>query len=352
MVSAEPKITFRTIILPVIGLIAFFIYIYVCQVDILEIISTAQRMDPAIYFLAAIFNIVEVFFFALSWRMLLSFLAVKVSIIRSYLYVWYGIFMDIIIPAESISGEISRVYLIAREQSGTSGKVLASLVAHRLMGMGLNVATLILGISMLLTEREVSGLILNLALLCAIAIALSQLLLILLCSKEKLIQKMVDGLVKLVEFVSRGRWKLTKVREYASKTAITFHGSMKEFKHAPKTLFTSLFFLAVTWIFNLSIAYLVFLALRFPVHWSTILITSSIVLAVKSVPIGVPFEVGLPEITMTTLYALLGVPVGISATVTILNRIITLWFRFFIGFVTQQWLEIKRITASTNTKGT
>jgi uncharacterized protein (TIRG00374 family) len=125
---------------------------------------------------------------------------------------------------------------------------------------------------------------------------------------------------------------------------------MKEFRHAPKTLSISLFLLLLTWIFNLSIAYLVFLALRFPIQWSTILITSSIVLAVKSIPLGVPFEVGLPEITMTTLYTLLGVPVGISATATILNRIITLWFRFFIGFAAQQWLEIKRITASGNTK--
>jgi len=35
-----------------------------------------------------------------------------------------------------------------------------------------------------------------------------------------------------------------------------------------------------------------------------ILITSSIVLAVKATPIGIPFEVGLPEAVMTTLYFL------------------------------------------------
>jgi len=352
MVSVKPKITRRTIILPVIGLIAFFVYIYLFQVDILEIITMAQRTDPVIYFLAAVFNIIEVFFYALSWRMLLDFLAVKISILKSYLYVWYGIFMDIIIPAESISGEISRVYLITREQSGTGGKVVASLVAHRLMGMSVNVASLILGIGILLMEREVGGLILNLALFCAVAIALCLLLLILLCLKEKWTLKIVNALIRLIELVSRERWKLTKVREDARKTATMFHDSMKEFSRAPKTLSTSLFFLIITWILNLNIAYLVFLALRFPVQWSTILITSSIVLAVKSIPIGVPFEVGLPEITMTTLYTLLGVPLEISATVTILNRIITLWLRFFIGFVTQQWLEIKTITASANTKNT
>jgi uncharacterized membrane protein YbhN (UPF0104 family) len=63
--------------------------------------------------------------------------------------------------------------------------------------------------------------------------------------------------------------------------------------------------------------------------------------AVKSIPIGIPFEVGLPEITMTTLYVGLGVPATISATATILSRLITLWLRFFIGFGAQQWLELK-----------
>jgi hypothetical protein len=51
------------------------------------------------------------------------------------------------------------------------------------------------------------------------------------------------------------------------------------------------------------------------------------VIRTQSIPIGVPFEVGLPEITMTTLYVSLGVPAGIAATSTILSRLITLWLR-------------------------
>jgi uncharacterized membrane protein YbhN (UPF0104 family) len=69
------------------------------------------------------------------------------------------------------------------------------------------------------------------------------------------------------------------------------------------------------------------------------------VVAVKSIPVGVPFEVGLPEITMTTLYtSLLGIgAAGICATATILSRIITLWLRFGIGFASQQWVELKTV---------
>jgi uncharacterized membrane protein YbhN (UPF0104 family) len=44
---------------------------------------------------------------------------------------------------------------------------------------------------------------------------------------------------------------------------------------------------------------------------------------------------------MTTLYFSMGVPAALSATATILVRIITLWIRFFAGFAAQQYLELK-----------
>jgi uncharacterized membrane protein YbhN (UPF0104 family) len=49
---------------------------------------------------------------------------------------------------------------------------------------------------------------------------------------------------------------------------------------------------------------------------------------------------------MTTLYVLMGIPFDISATATILTRILTVWLRFFIGFGVQQAMEIKAIAAN------
>jgi uncharacterized membrane protein YbhN (UPF0104 family) len=43
----------------------------------------------------------------------------------------------------------------------------------------------------------------------------------------------------------------------------------------------------------------------------------------------------------------MGVPAAFAATATILARIITLWFRFFIGFGAQQYLELKPVIAKT-----
>ena len=48
---------------------------------------------------------------------------------------------------------------------------------------------------------------------------------------------------------------------------------------------------------------------------------------------------------MTTLYISMGVPGALSATVTILTRIITLWLFFIIGFGSQQYLELKPVVS-------
>lgn len=351
MESPKPKATRRTLLFPLIGLVAFFAYIYLFQVDVTTIIATAQRVDLIPYALAMLLCLLEVFFFSVSWRVLANFLAIRLSVIKSYLYVWYGIFMDTIVPAESISGEALRVYLITREQGNSKcGHAVASLVVHRLLGMGLNIVILILGMVLLFTETQISPLILNLILFLASGIAVILLLIMVFSFKEKWILKIIDWLIRIGIFLSRRKWqgRLTKIKEDACRIATSFHISMKEFKHRPQAVIFSLFYLTLSWIFSLSIPYLVFLSLQFPVSWSVILVTSTIVLAVKSIPIGVPFEVGIPEITMTTLYTSLGVPAGISATATILTRLITLWLKFAIGFVAQQWLELKPVLAPAN----
>ena len=336
--------TWKTILLPALGLLAFFLYLYLFGVDIPTIIATAQRVDLSIYLCAIIALILETFLFALSWRFLINFLSVRLSVMKSFLFVWYGIFMDIVIPAESISGEVSRIYLVTREQNEASGKVVASLVAHRLMGMGINVASLIVGMVALLMGKQLSGIVLNLTLFLVIATTAFLVLLLLLCAKEKWTLKIIRSVIGFVERIGRGKWKLAKIRAEVIKATNMFHNSMKEYGRAPRTLLISLSFYVLSWLFSLSVAYLVFLSLGSPIHWSILIVTWSIVVAVKAIPMGVPFEAGLPEITMSTLYIFFGVPSGMSATATILIRILTVWLRFFIGFVVQQWLGIKAVT--------
>lgn len=349
MPSRRTKITWKTVLPLVLGLLAFLLYIYIFNVDIFEMIATLQRVDLAIYLLAISALLLGTLFFSLSWRSLLNYLSVKLSITKSVLYVWFGIFMDIMIPAESISGEISMVYLVTREEEGASGKVVASLVAQRLIGTSINIVGLIMGIVALFVRRQITGLILNLILFLTVGTTITLVLLILLCIKESWTLTIVDAIVRFIDYISRGRWKLANIRNKIINVANMFHRSMKEFAHTPKTLLTSIFLNLSSWFCNIILSYFVFLSMGFPIPLSVIIIVNSIMVAIKGIPLGIPFEAGLPELTMPTFYTTLltdaEIPSSIRATVsvtaTLLIRILTVWLRFFIGFAVQQSLGIK-----------
>lgn len=334
---------------PAIGISAFFIYIYMFQVDIIGIINTLQTINPLPYALATMLSILEILFFSISWRVLANFLYIRLSVVRSYLFVWYGIFVDTIVPAESVSGELVRVYLITKEQGNSKcGPAMASLVTHRFLGMGMNVAVLLIGIVLMVTggQTQLNALIFNSILLVAVGISATLIALIILSFKEKWTTKLVEWAIKTAKFLSRGHWNLNQLKENAHQITQGFHVSMKEFKNKPKPVFVSMFYLIVTWLFSLGIQYLVFMSLGVEVSWSMITITAAIVLAVKSIPVGIPFEVGIPEATMTTLYMAFSIDPAVAATATILSRLLTLWLRFFIGFAAQQWLTFKPIINS------
>jgi uncharacterized protein (TIRG00374 family) len=327
-------------VFPLLGLVGFFLYIYLFQVDIIGIFATLQTVNLLIFGLAFACGAIEVLFFTISWHVLASYLKIKMSIKKAYLYVWYGIYVDIIVPAESVSGEITRAYLLTRDQCGSFGKTVASLFMHRILGMTMNVAILVLGIVLFSGEAQVNPVVFNLIVGISVGITVLTVAMTVLAFKKTWILKIVDGIAKFTQKISRGRWG-EKLRYEAGEIADHFHDGMTEYRHSPKPLAKSLLYLAVTWFFSLSIPYLVFWSLGYPVSLSIIMITSTIVLAVKSIPAGIPFEVGIPEATMTTLFISMGVPAQLAATATILTRIITLWFRFLVGFVSQQYLELK-----------
>jgi uncharacterized protein (TIRG00374 family) len=338
---AKPKLTWKTIVFPLLGLVGFFLYIYLFQVDILDIISKAQTADPVLYMVAIAFGLLEVFFFTLSWRVLTNYLQIRMTIMRAYLYVWYGIYVDTIVPAQSVSGELTRTYLCTRDKCGPFGRIVASLFTHRLLGMMLNVVALIAGIILLTQGGNVNPLVFNAIIIVAAAIVGIIGLMLVLSFKQQWTLKVIDGITHFIDKITFGKVNLIKLTGQAVEVTTHFHDSMKEFRSSPKTIGGSVFYLVISWFFSLSIPYLVFYSLGHPVTWSIIIVTSAIFLAVKAIPIGVPFEVGLPEAVMTTLYISMGVYGPLAATATILVRIVTLWFRFFIGFGAQQYLELK-----------
>jgi len=285
----EKRLTVKkTVPLLLIGLLAFVLYLYFF-VGIGEMVQILRQADPFFYSLAFAFAFLDAFFFSLAWRYFLLPLSVKTSLRRTYLFVWVGTFVDILVPAESVSGEVSRAYLMSKSSGGNAGEVAASVVGHRIVNMTIFLSSLILSSTLIILKPELhEPLILNLLVIAAVVTAISIFLLWLLSVRERTTWKIIDRILRLTAFLSRGRWSLAALRTRAQKTLKAFRQGINVLGRRPRNFILPIAFSVAAWVSTFLISILVFLSLGQTVPLSILFIVFSISNAVQVAPLGVP----------------------------------------------------------------
>jgi len=330
-----------------LGLFVFLLYVYFF-VGFTDIIDTFLLADPVYYSLAFIMFLLSMTFYSLTWWRLLNILSVKTNFRKPFLFTWVGIFVDLLIPAESVSGEISRAYLMYKNSNENAGKIVASVVSHRILSIATTLGGMIGASAFFILRYKPPELVVGFILFVAIGTAVSLFLLIYFSLKEKASTKVVNWLVNLLKRVFKGRLKGTWLSSTAKKLLKEFHKGIEILGERPRKLVTPIAFTIMAWLFDILIAFFVFSSLHVNVPFSVIIIVYSISIAIQTIPVGIPGEVGLVEIVMTSLYTLLlqGVPSvtpTIIAVATILIRALTLWAKLIISGVAVQWVGIQML---------
>jgi uncharacterized protein (TIRG00374 family) len=327
----------RTIPLLLIGLLIFIGYLYLF-VDIPEMFTTIQNTDLFYYLLAATVLLIDMLAYSLTWHYFLRPLSINVPFKKTFLIVWVGIFVEFFVPSESIGEDASRTYLMTKESGENTGKVVASVLGHRILSMAVTlIALIVCSTSLLMLQTELPALISNLILLIVVGTAIPLIFILVLCLKRELMQKLVDLLLRFFVFVSRGRLVLSNLRSKAKKALNSFHQSVEILSQNPRSLVRPVFFSALNYLLSIVVSHLVFVSLGYPVSFVLLTIVYSISRSISSIPTMLPGEVGFIEIVMTSLYALLGVPPDISAAATVLIRVLWVWLRLPLGFIAVQW---------------
>ncbi|UCD95896.1 MAG: flippase-like domain-containing protein [Candidatus Bathyarchaeota archaeon] len=349
--NEKPRVLMKVIPFLLIGILAFILYLYLF-VDIPQMIQVIQNTNLLIYSVATLMLFVEAFLFTLSWRYLLLPLSVKVPLRRLLAYMWIGVFADLLIPAESISGEIAKVYLVSQEPDASPGKVLASLVGQRMLGTIATMVTLLIAFTALvMLNYPLTTLVLHVLLIIAFASVIALVFLIVVCIQEDWTKRLINKILRFFELISRGRFKAIEFRSRIVETLKAFYNSLRTFASEPSKLLAPSFFFALTWLASIMVVFLVFAAIGYlqpsiPILFLEVAVVSTLLVGIRSIPLGIPAEVGLPDIAMAGLFTLFGIPLDISAAATILTRILTVWIRFLIGFIAIQWLGFKRLAES------
>jgi uncharacterized protein (TIRG00374 family) len=348
---SEKSFRFRKFIpFLLIGLVIFIIYLFFF-VGITDIVQSLQRANLFYYSLAFVAVVLGMLFYSLAWQSLLRPISEKkTSLSKFFLIAWIGDFVDILVPAESVSGEITKAYLMTKSSDDDSGKVVASIVSHRIISMAVTIGSLIAGLVLFVTEYELPKPALSLIIFVISGAVVSILFICLLIIKEQITQRILDSILRLLVFLSRGKLSLPSMRAKVQKALVAFREGIQTLSKNPEKLVKPILFSISSWFFSVMISFLVFASLGIFVPLSIVMIVYSVTNAIQTIPIGVPGEVGLPEIVMVNFYVLLGVPLNVSAAnaaaATVLIRVVTLWFKVIVGYLAAQWFGIKVLASS------
>jgi len=197
---------------------------------------------------------------------------------------------------------------MSKESGGNTGKVVASVVSHRILTTSVTVVSLIISTMYFAVNYNPPLLILELVALIAVCCVIFIGLLFYLGMREEAAGKIVNWLIKMPVRIFHGRWKFERLKESAIKTVSTFHKGITTLSGNPKGLILPVFFSILAWLLDILIAVLVFLSLgplETTISLSAIVIVYSLSVAIHYIPI-VSGELGMLEIVMTSLFTLLG----------------------------------------------
>jgi len=331
-----------------LGLFVFLLYVHFFAGGFEELAATFVLADPFYYSLAFITFLLSTTFYSLTWWRLLHILSVKTTFRRPFLYTWVGAFVDLLIPAESVSGEVSRTYLMHRDSNEDTGKIVASVVGHRILTTATNLGGMIIASALFILLYHPAPLVVAFLLIIAGGTTVSLSVLLYLSLKKKATTRVVDWLVRLLKRLFKTRFAGTWLSSTARRMLKEFHEGISTLGERPRELMVPATFSVTAWLFDILIAVFVFASLRVSVPFSAIVIVYSISMVVQTIPAGIPGEVGLVEIVMTSLYRLLlpGFSPAIVALATILIRALTLWAKLVISGVAVQWVGIKLLRGS------
>jgi uncharacterized protein (TIRG00374 family) len=341
----------RRYLLIVVGLAVFFVYVYLF-VPFGELIEAARKLNP-FYFLFAFFALlISVALYSLVWQRLLSLLSVKTSFLKAFQFVWVENFVDLVVPGEPVSGEISRIYLMSKEAGGNYGKVVASAVGQRIATTCVTVTGLLVSIVYFMLTTKPPLLVLAFVGVIMLGNIITIGLLFYLALRKNSTHKLANWLFNLIPKISRGRWRFEQVRERVMKALDIFHDEIITLGEHGKSLILPTVLTGFSWFLDISIAILVFLSLGYAgtaISISAIIIVYCISGSIQYLPIGViPGEVGLTEIIMTTLFTVLGKPqfLAVFAVATVFIRLLTFWIKLLISGVVVQFTAIENLMPS------
>jgi len=325
---------YRSAIFMLAGSIAFAAYLWfiVGVSSLFDLFSQLDLGKYSLYYSIAILALfMSVFFDSMIWHSLLQSMKVKMKLRKIVLYNWIGNFVEMVIPCETVCGEVTRMYLAKKDTNQNIGATAAPVITSRLLSTLVYTSGLLVGSLVLVTTQRMPTYLLGTLLLVSVASIGTIFAALYLVLKEEAAEKLVSLAMVFVKIVTKSKAAQEQQKENLRLSLYSFGEAFGTYKKRPKFLIKPIFYAVIAWSFTLLVYMMVFYSLDF---MSISIVDLAMVYCVSSIveTLTAGFPVGAVEITMISLYSALGIPLVVAGAATTLTRLLTFWFQIIVGY--------------------
>jgi uncharacterized protein (TIRG00374 family) len=330
-----------------IGLAVFILYLYFFAgfKNIAVVLQGVNPIQYAIFYTLAIGTVLlGNFFWLLSWRNVLHTLNVKISVKNAFMYYWTGYFVDLVVPCETVCGELTRLYLVHKETDYDYGIVAAGGITNRIIAYIIVVTGLFSSACLLFLKSNIPIVVLTVLVFIIIGATAYLAVLMYLALSEKSAEKIASIGLKILRVLQPKKYLSNDFSPETRKSLSAFYSGFKVFRERPRHLIKPFIYLTVSWLFNLSQYVLVFFALGLhDLPFAFFIIIYFI--AGSLTDVAASFSVGSLEILLATIFVLYGLNPALSGITAALVRSVTFWSPLVIGYIIVQAFGAKKLLA-------
>jgi len=334
----------RSFFFMIVGLAVFFFYLYF-YIGFSQMFHVLEQLNYShflfFYLLAIIATLFSLLFSSASWAKLLNTLSIKISLAKAFQYNMVGNFVDLVVPCQTVCGEVVRVQLVYQEKRENYGRIFSSALVNRILFNIIYVFGLSVGAFVILLNRSsLPGFLIGPLLVFVIGALIYNTVLITMAVRRGTAKKLFSGLISFLEVISFGHFDKKKLMARAEKPLINFETGFQAYRENPKSLIMPSVLISFSWLLGVLSFVLVFFALGYfylPVDF--FLIGFSLTISIQG--IVATLSVGALDIFLTqflNLYAHTTLTIGASSVAVLLLRFVVFWLQIIVGWAIIQFV--------------
>jgi len=305
-----------TIVLTLLGAILFLLLFP--ALDLEKTLGYVRRVGFLPVLISIVLVNIGVFFYSLGWHFISGR---KMPLLDSFLISYSGLFMNLLIPTGSTSGEALRVYLAGKTGKMGNSEALSTVIAHRIVMTVPFLVCIALGISSL---SKLAGNLFLPSLTAVVLMSIGTLLIVKISATERYLMEILSFMERIT-----GR-RMDKIREGIREYAETFSSLMKDRRRLMESTICSF----ANWLLDMApiFIYLWSLGIKIDLFSGAFIYSFSILMVL--IPLGIPGNTGVREWAMASLLMAMGVEKNAAIFVTIISSTVTVFLNeLLFGFI-------------------